>query len=1131
MAFKDVIKFENSFISQGGISPTVGTLNGTYEAGKIGQGYRSFRTGGELSYTPSDFGIDLNSNRWGFITWAKPNKTSLDTVAERHDLMNIGTYYNVGETDIYAGFHTSTLGQRNFNCGSVYENQVGKSGLNSVNFDDWTVQNWFLYGIWCDGTDFGRMIWDPVEGLRAYSRSISWDSNTYPFEDKLIVSGYDWDFDGWGGSVDELRIYDGPFTQKEFTDLAKGKEIHYKFNTYEQTVENEFLDNWTALVTDSAQLASYGGPGTLQVGAVDPFGSTDSSVYRKSGNRLRFGELDGTDVGTLYSGETYTFSIYLRHVYDEENVSSADFDICDQADLRSYSGTLGSNMSYVWKRFWVTAKHDTTSTYHFIDVGQAGTAVFEWCCPQIEQRVKYPNNELSYYLNTNLNVSPYTTGITGVVNDDSGNGNDVTLTYENSPYWVGDASDGRKCYLFPGLSRKKIVTPIDTSARTDNVTFSCWAFQLDVSTQYGASGSIYLQYIMSQGRDTGSRGISLYTNTGQIYSSYSGPGGTVGLGSGGFLTGGWRHLAVTYDISVGGKLYVDGLLKDSDIAVGPLDYAQASDSFAVGKMSYSNTSTINYFPFNGYIDDARVYSTTLDASAIIEVMQQRGSIDKEGNFYTGDIQETGHVPLIIDYTEWTVGSGGTTNFVQNGGTAENERILATDPWGNDDAIVWECRPDASPSAAGGWNTSQFDIDNTKMYRYSHWVQRNAVIGTTHGASYLGLNGYGSTDGVYERDSGSNNTNPYFMSSYTIPSPGQWELFVGHVWPAGSSTGSNHPESGRYTVEDGLFSTTGFNRDYVWRSETTTANQRSYLYYSDIDVSMRQQFLYPRVDVIDGTEPSIEDLLGGFDAVYSDYIKSKGGTSYINLDVGFSETKVGHLSEISISEDLLLWYPLQGTYTPAGKAYEMVKGLDGTFTGDPSITSRGYDFVDGVEFVDSYDLSDSNLFNSNSITAISFSAWVNRTSSINDYNMFMGQQLPYFSHRSYGAYLFSARISGTQRAVYSDSSTANVDGVWRHIVGTYDGEDMVIYVDAVLDGSANWPGVLQVNAAEVFGIGGGRMSSPWYPFNGKISDVRVYSKVLAAAEIEVLYKTTDPESTNTAKLTKDTIYLKGELKES
>lgn len=1113
MALKDIIKFENSFVSQGGIAPAVGTLNGTYEAGMIGQGYRSFRTGGELSYTPSDFGIDLNSNSWGFIIWAKPNKTSLDTLASRHELMNIGTYYDLGETDIYMGFHSGTAGQRSFTAGGVYENQVAKGGLSGKVFTDWTVQNWFLYGIWCDGTDFGQMMWNQVDGLTTYSRAITYDNITYPFQDKLMISGYDWDPDGWGGSVDELRIYDGPFSKKEFLDLARGGQIHYTFNTDQQTIENEFLDNWDDLTTGTAY-----GIGTYQPGAYDPFGmTTDNSVFQATG-KIRFGVTNGTDIGTLYAGTEYTFSIYLRHVYNEEKMGAGEFDISDQNGKRSFSGSLGDNMSYTWKRFWTTAS-PVNASYHFIDIGTfSGSNVFQWCCPQIEQRVRYASDGLEYYQDTDLNVSKFTQGRTGIINDDSGNGNDVTLTYTNSPYYNSDASDGRKTSLFPGMAPKKIVLPVDNSTNIKNFSWACWAFQLDTSTQHNTPS----QYIMSQGRDTGIYGANIYTYTGDIIGRYYGSGGVKTLGSVGTLLDGWHHLAMTYDISVGGKFYKDGVLADSDTAVGEIDYNNYN--FVVGKMAHGETGSTTYFPFNGYIDDVRVYGSTLDDSAIMEIYQQKAYIDPDGNFGTQDFQETGHVPLIIDYTTWEVGTGGAPGFSINGGTDENSRVLGGDPWGNQDAIIWRAGSDVTSDADGGWNTSQFDIDNSSYYRFSTWVWKTNN-GTPSGSFYLGCHGYGSTNGVYNRGTGSNSTNPYFVSSNSIPSAGRWELIVGHIWPVGSGTGSDHPESGRYTIGDGRIGDID-DGDWVWRAESTVSNHRSYLYYCT-DTSTRQYWVYPRVDKIDGTEPSIEELLSGFDANYIDYIREKGGDSNINLDVGFSETHVGKLSEISVDTSLLLWYPLQGPYTSSGDAYEMVSGYDGTLTGDPSVMARGY-YFDGTEDVDA-GIGIDNIIGSTNVAELSFSAWVNRRASINDYNMIMGQLQPWLSFRSSNIFQFSAFISGTQRTVSTDTNTYT-DGVWYHVVGTYDGDKQRIYIDGELAGTGpTYTGGITLNAGYNFFVGnwdGGVQ----YPHDGTISDVRVYNRALTAEEAQILYDTTNPEGTNSMKLEKGAMYLKGELKE-
>ena len=154
-----------------------------------------------------------------------------------------------------------------------------------------------------------------------------------------------------------------------------GTDVSYRFYKGKPTT-NDFIF--------SLFPSGYGGYGTIQTGALDPFGTTTNTVYRKTG-KLRFGVTNGTDVGTLYYGSNYNFSIYLRHVSGETQTTSAEFDINDRTNTVNYTGNIGSNMTSEWKRFWVTAFHNNNSNYHFIDLGvYQGTNTFEWCCPQIE---------------------------------------------------------------------------------------------------------------------------------------------------------------------------------------------------------------------------------------------------------------------------------------------------------------------------------------------------------------------------------------------------------------------------------------------------------------------------------------------------------------------------------------------------------------------------------------------------------------------------------------------------------------------------------------------------------------------------------------------------------------------------
>lgn len=218
--------------------------------------------------------------------------------------------------------------------------------------------------------------------------------------------------------------------------------------------------------------------------------------------------------------------------------------------------------------------------------------------------------------------------------------------------------------------------------------------------------------------------------------------------------------------------------------------------------------------------------------------------------YDSGMFKQDYKPRLLPVENWRVGTGGETFFNQNGSTAENRRIWNTDPHGNS-AVIWDTPSnDAASGPDGGWNSSNVSIDYFRFYRHTVWLKRR-VVG--NGSTYLGLN---SNDGVDLRTSGGRTTNPYFYSGGWPGGQNQWYLFVGHTWPYRSGTGTDHPHTGIYDTSGNKI---GSCRDYQYRDGATYSMHRSYLYYSTI-TSTSQQWWEPRIDVIDGTEPSIQDLL-------------------------------------------------------------------------------------------------------------------------------------------------------------------------------------------------------------------------------------------------------------------------------
>lgn len=76
-----------------------------------------------------------------------------------------------------------------------------------------------------------------------------------------------------------------------------------------------------------------------------------------------------------------------------------------------------------------------------------------------------------------------------------------------------------------------------------------------------------------------------------------------------------------------------------------------------------------------------------------------------------------------------------------------------------------------------------------------------------------------------------------------------------------------------------------------------------------------------------------------------------------------------------------------------------------------------------------------------------------------------------------------------------------DGKWHHLAGVYNGAQLYVYLDGVLDGSAGATGDIPRFGGSVWGGNGRSVSTPW---KGMVDDVRVYAAALSHEEIAGLY---------------------------
>lgn len=241
-------------------------------------------------------------------------------------------------------------------------------------------------------------------------------------------------------------------------------------------------------------------------------------------------------------------------------------------------------------------------------------------------------------------------------------------------------------------------------------------------------------------------------------------------------------------------------------------------------------------------------------------------------------------PNLLDIGTWIPGysTPALNYFSLNGSAAENNKYVGLDPFG-EKTMIWEANTEGDSSSNGGWDNGRvFNIDPTKTYRFSTWVHRS-ILG--NGNFYLGMyaNSSGGTllSGITRTTGLTGSTNTYFYIEDGTNLDDGWVLIVSHLWPNGSGAGAKHTDTGRYTIAGGKISNVNFV-DYIIPDNTAHIYHRSYLYYATT-IPTQQRWCYPRIDLCDGTEPTVAELLSGYPNQNQFQIKDLSNNSkFINL---------------------------------------------------------------------------------------------------------------------------------------------------------------------------------------------------------------------------------------------------------
>jgi curved DNA-binding protein CbpA len=187
------------------------------------------------------------------------------------------------------------------------------------------------------------------------------------------------------------------------------------------------------------------------------------------------------------------------------------------------------------------------------------------------------------------------------------------------------------------------------------------------------------------------------------------------------------------------------------------------------------------------------------------------------------------------------------------------------------------------------------------------------------------------------------------------------------------------------------------------------------------------------------------------------------------------------------------------------------------SGNRNDGANGATFVEG-RFGKALDLNERNNYiaipNSQSLnpTQITVETWVkfNRLSPIGHWdNQFLiakgndRTRGSYYLSQNHDQFHFYIGANGIDQ-VYSHTSSQNLEtNRWYHVTGTYDGLNIIIYVNGVLQGktSAN----VTIGNSESLYFGYQKLPQWEYYLDGSLDDVRIYNRALSAEEIKASYE--------------------------
>lgn len=662
------------------------------------------------------------------------------------------------------------------------------------------------------------------------------------------------------------------------------------------------------------------------------------------------------------------------------------------------------------------------------------------------------NNNDNLVLDITLDAKNYNAS-TKTFSDKSNQGNNG-VSVNNATFAPGQYGDSEGAMSFNGTSDYVYIPNSASLNISDSITVSYWMRPLSIPTGYAShisskstpskvTDATFVDYFYGgNNADTGK--LNYIVNRGGSWASASPTSQVLAINS-------WHFVTWTYDKNIGGRLYINGI----EVPGGPVGsgaLALNSEPVRLGHFFYGGHSY-----FNGNIANYKIFNRVLSSREIIELYN-----DSKPRLQISSIEKglIAHWPLDgVNYNSVTKRVTDSSAY-SNHGTSYNEAVFA------------DGRNDKERGAMSFSN-----LDDRINISYKNPIYQTSIVAW--------FKSIGAPRGGFHIITGGPNV------EISIPTTGK--IRTGVVTDA---LGRKVYESGSGLV------------DGNWHQVALTYDGSSLRSFIDGNLTDNNSVTGNLV----GTAAEIGRYLGnayGANGYISDvrvYNRALSGDEIKLLYNIYSQ----NMGSGPLQKGLILDMPLTSQYTK-----------DNNIVIDNSAYARhGINNLGNINN-DSYDIINANGYIEHPTISFdkseswSFSMWQYKPlGSATQWQAFIGD----YMGNNGGYWMFHPGLSwyqdsydngtGTKPYGYMYSPVNLGDEIpynkWYMLTVSYDGSDsnIYIYVNDVLEftAEATWsPRPVSKASFRTIGQGGGNRY-----FEGKISNVKIYNRVLTAAEIETLY---------------------------